>query len=361
MNNGLTISTWIVIDEDRWATEFPSVGANSASPALQLVYWRCIILYFLTARIHNQNARLVLYSNVSVATVAPSAISRRLGELDVKTVHLPISFRLPQGSVSRWGNQFYVLDVIRHFAESGVDDALVLADSDCLWRRSVAPLEAAITEHRCLLYTLTPHDQKRYEVGRMLNGMTHARMAEIAHREFGLPEHHAVQYHGGEFFAASAAYCRSIQGDVDRLWRLACAEAALEDSIKEEAHFLSIIAEGHGIKPGTANPFVRRIWTNFEDVNVLPTDDELMIWHMPAEKSYGLKRLWLTLESRVSSPLSLDPLAINALTSRYMGIPRRSRQKLVLDVVEKLVNRIMRRGPRRRFRLAESFRFSSSR
>ena len=200
MDNNLITSTCIVIDEDRWATEFPYVGANSASPAFQLVYWRRIVLYFLTARIHNPDARLVLYSNVSPTAAAPSVISRRFDELDV----------------SRWGNQFYVLDVIRHFAESDIDGALVLADSECLWRRSAAPLKSAIKEHSCLLYTLKPHDQKQCEVGRLLNGMTHARMAEIEHCEFGLPKHQVVQYHGGEFFAVSANYCRSIQGDVGR-------------------------------------------------------------------------------------------------------------------------------------------------
>ena len=336
------IASWIVLDDTDTASAFPSVAGNSASTAFQLIYWRCLVIYFLTARVHNPTAPLLLYANVDLETAAPPEILAALRKLDVTFRQLAITSRLPRGTVKSFGNQFYVLDVIRDFASRGDADALVLTDSDCVWRCGLGELEAKLRAHKCLLYTLAPADQKDYEVGNLINGMTHARMSQIARDAFGLPSDHQVQYHGGEFFAATLDFCRDMQAAVDRLWKLAYAEAALPDSIKEEAHFLSILSEGLGVAPGTANAFVRRIWTHFSGVNTVSTDRNLTIWHVPAEKQFGFRRLWRDLQRSGRNWQSFTPEEINEMTSRYLGVPQRTLPKLVLDLTEKVMARISR-------------------
>lgn len=177
-----------------------------------------------------------------------------------------------------------------------------------------------------------------------MNGMSLARMAEIARADFGIGPNRGVQYHGGEFFAATRSFCQAIQPKVDMLWQRTQAEAMLPDAIKEEAHFLSILAEGMAVTPGTGNPFVRRIWTNFEDLNAVRSDELLTLWHLPAEKRFGFRRLWRRLQASQSDWQSLTPHDINRLTARYMGIPRRTPEKLVLDIAEKLLARVARAG-----------------
>jgi hypothetical protein len=338
----MVVASWIVLDDAESATAFPSAGRNSASADFQRIYWRCIAVYFLTARIHNPAVRLMLYANVDPDAAAPPEIAAALHALGVGFRRVVPTLRLPRGSVSAFGNQFYVLDVIRDFATHEDGDALVLTDSDCVWRGSVAGIEAALRDHDCLLYTLRPADQKGYEVGRLMNGMSRARMTEIAQAAFAFPADRQVQYHGGEFFAATRGFCRDIQPRVATLWRRAVAEAALPDSIKEEAHFLSIIAEGMGVSPETANVFIRRIWTNFEDLNPVPADSELTVWHLPAEKRFGFRRLWRYLQTSERNWQSFTPAEINRLTARYMGVPRRGAVKLVRDVAEKLRERVAR-------------------
>ena len=336
----ITIASWIVLDEPDDATAFPSAGRDSAAAAVQRVYWHCLGLFFLTARVHNPDVPLMLYANVDTDVAAPPDVRAALQNLGVVSRKIDLTLRLPRGTVASFGNQFYVLDVIRDFADRGTTDALVLTDSDCIWRRSVRNMETALRSHECLLYTLAPADQKGYEVGRLLNGMTHARMSEIAQREFGLPTGHQVQYHGGEFFAATGAFCQRIQPQVAKLWQVAMREAALPDAIKEEAHFLSILTDGLGVAPWTANAFVRRIWTNFEDLNAVPADDDLTLWHLPSEKRFGFRRLWQHVSTSSQDLLSFTPDEINRLTTRYMGVPRRSRGKLVRDVTHKVLARV---------------------
>jgi hypothetical protein len=335
----ITIASWIVLDQPENATAFPSAGRDSAAAAFQRVYWHCLGLYFLTARVHNPDVPLMLYANADPDVAAPPDVRAVLQRLGVVSRKIDITLRLPRGTVSSFGNQFYVLDVIRDFARQGTTDALVLTDSDCIWRRSVRDMETALRSNECLLYTLAPADQKGYEVGRLLNGMTHARMSDIARREFGLPADHQVQYHGGEFFAATRTFCQRIQPHVAKLWQVAIKEAARTDAIKEEAHFLSILTEGLGVAPWTANAFVRRIWTNFEDLNALPTDNDLALWHLPSEKRFGFRRLWQHVSTSQRDLLSLTPDEFNRLTTNYMGVPKRTAGKLIQDVTQKVLAR----------------------
>ena len=330
------IATWLVIDTEEEATSFPSVGGDSASPAFQEIYWRCVAVFFITSRIHNPCQHHILFTNTDLATTAPPDVAAVIETLGIEVIQLEVTHRLPSGSVSSWGNQFYVLDVIRYFAEHGGHDAIVLTDSDCVWRKSLSTFERLIFKHKCLLYTLQPNDQKEYEVGRLINGLSHARMQGIIEQNFGAVSRAPARYHGGEFFAATRDFCKDIAGLFDTLWRQSCSEARQPDSIKEEAHFLSILAESRGIKHATANGIVRRMWTHFEDFNIVDSDLDLAIWHVPAEKRYGFRRLWIWLSQSGRDWREFPPEEINRITTRYMGIPHRGPRKFALDVAEKI-------------------------
>ncbi len=341
MADDILISSWIVLDDKNHATEFPSTGTDSSSPTFQLVYWRCVTLFFVTSKIHNPNNRHALFCNKDILTHAPAEVIKILQNLGVDFVTFPVRHRLPSGSVKLFGNQFYILDIIEHWAMNDKAAGFILCDSDCIWRKPVATFGQEILDKRCLLYTLRSHDQKHYEPGNLLNGMTHDRMKEIVEDEFDQNLGHLPLYHGGEFFAASNEYCQSIAADFDRLWQRAVSEVSLDDSIKEEAHFLSILAEARGILPYTANHIVRRMWTHFKDLNILEDDLDLAIWHLPAEKKFGFLRMysWYQACDRDWRDFSADE--INNESAQFMGIPRRSPGKLILDVVQKVGERIV--------------------
>lgn len=340
MTCGTTIGTWIVLDEPEEATEFPSVGVNSALPEFQLVYWRCIALFFLTSRAHNPRSPHVLYCNKRVEDVGPAKITALFGELGVDLVQLPLTRRLPPDTASRWGNVFYELDILAHFAGSDDWPSLLLADSDCIWRRPFAPFEGRLREKGCLLYTLQPSDQKNYEGDVLINGMSRRRMAAVSHALFGSLPTGEMPYYGGEFSAFTRPWCRSVLPMVDKLWNHACAHAAEDDTIRTEEHVWSIIAVAADVRPCGANDIVRRIWTNFEDSNARPSDLDLPLWHLPAEKKYGFRRMWSAVEASRPGPASLPGEALNAMTQRFMGVPQRGPRKTALDVKDKTQERL---------------------
>jgi hypothetical protein len=336
----ILISSWIVLDDKEDATAFPSTGSDSSAETFQRIYWHCVALFFASSRIHNPRNRHALFCNKDVFKSAPPDVREILQDLDIDLVTFPLDHRLPKGSVSRWGNQFYVLDIIKHFAANDRAAGLVLTDSDCIWRKPLATFGEEIFEKRCLLYTLRSEDQKGYEPGNLLNGMTHDRMKELVETIFDRELGHLPNYHGGEFFAADNAYCTDIARDFDVLWQKAVDEADLQDSIKEEAHFLSILAEARGIQPFTANRIIRRIWTHFSDINVQLDDMDLAIWHLPAEKRFGFARMYGWYSQNVASWTAISPAEFNAMSASFMGLPRRSPVKLMQDVVQKLGEKI---------------------
>jgi hypothetical protein len=97
--------------------------------------------------------------------------------------------------------------------------------------------------------------------------------------------------------------------------------------------------EANSVEPYSANDVIRRIWTNFEDQNTVPDDARLSIWHVPAEKKYGIRRLWQHMEHAGLSGRRLSGAEINQLTSRFIGVPRRNASKWLLDVTAKFTER----------------------
>lgn len=342
MANSTAIGTWMVLDEPDEATEFPSVGTNSALPEFQRVYWQCIALFFLTSRAHNPRNPHVLYCNRQIRDVAPPLIARLLSDLEVELILLPLTHRLPQAAGSRWGNVFYEIDILSHFAGSGDRSPLLLADSDCVWRKSFAPFEHRLRDKGCLLYALRPEDQKDYQGDVLINGMSRRRMAAVSRALFGKhPPSGEVVHQGGEFSACTQVWCRSVLPMVDRLWEHACAHVAEADTVRTEEHVWSIIAAAADVPPFGANDIIRRIWTNFEDSNARSSDMDMAMWHLPAEKKYGFRRMWDAIEKgRHPGPATLSGEALNAMTERFMGVPQRSSRKTALDLADKLRERL---------------------
>lgn len=59
----------------------------------------------------------------------------------------------------------------------------------------------------------------------------------------------------------------------------------------EEAHLLSLVYSELGVPFGNANDSVKRIWTQvLHHNNRASTDLNLVCWHLPAEKRFGIRR-----------------------------------------------------------------------
>lgn len=323
------IATWFVADDAADATFFPQVGSRSDAPKAQAVYWRCAVCFFASSMAVNPGLRHRFYTNTRLPVVDGVDIAALFAGWGVEVVTLPITWRLPPGTVSSWGNQFYVFDVISHHADSGDAGALVVLDSDCLWLRSAEDMIAAIAEQGALTYWI---EEDEYPPGSVINGLTYADLGAFLSANGG-PARAATPYFGGEIYAASAATNRALAERARALWPAVQAQGSCAP--REEAHFLSVLYAMLGLKAGTANRFIRRMWTTFHFHNLRGSDRELTVWHLPAEKRTGFADLFRRIACDPAAP-RLD-YAAYALT---MGYPRRRPRKFLRDIALKIIEKL---------------------
>jgi len=335
------IATWFVADTKDDASRFAQVAGNSAAPEFQLVYWRCVAVFFATSKIHNPTAKHVFFTNAQLPVVDGTDFGELFSKLRVQVITLPITFRLPKDVSDSWGNQFYILDVIRYLAEHRLADSYIVLDCDCVWTAAADPIVAMIADKSCLLYML---GHEAYPLRQKINGVTRQEMALLEAEVFGdttFNKELGIHYHGGEIFAATHEACADINQDIDRLWAQRQIAQTGASGYLEEAHFLSIIYKHRKYEPYTANFFIKRIWTMLRYNTVLKEDVSLPIWHLPAEKTSGFRRAY---RSIVEDARAHDPAALNSILKRIMGIPRRSAAKYVIDLALTLRNKARERA-----------------
>jgi hypothetical protein len=329
--NETVIATWFIADAASEATYFPQIGIRSDSPDAHKIYWRCVVCFYVTSLAHNLNARHVFFTNVDLPIIDGLDIAALFDAWGVKTVKMPVRHRLPMDTVSSWGNQFYILDIIDHFARSDSAARFLVLDSDCVWIRSVAGLEAAIDRHG----NLTLLEEDAYSDPDLpINGLSRTDMAAFL-KSVGGPHRPNLDYFGGEIFAATRSATIDIAERSAQLWPAVLRREPHAPC--EEAHFLSIVAALRGDAAATANPFIRRMWTTFKHNTILPTDLGLSIWHLPAEKRSGFATLFNYLRPRLMAELAPAAAVPDAaLLGRMMGVPRRSTSKFVADIAMKI-------------------------
>lgn len=327
----MLVATWFVADQDDEGTWFPQIGSNSADAGAKAIYWRCIATFYATSLAHNPDNPHAFFTNTDLPSVDGVDIAALFDRWGVEVVRLPISHRLPPGRVDSWGNQFYVFDVIDHCAETGRWPSVLVLDSDVVWTSSVEALERQVASDGVLSYV---HDLVPYPAGTPVNEVMREDLARFMARHGG-PEQDTIVYCGGEIFCATLPEVQRLADQVRPLW-----QAVLDgepDVPLEEAHLLSVLYAMNRYPLGNADAFIKRMWTTFKYHDVEPGDEQLMLWHLPAEKRSGFPDLFARL---VAAGLETRPPAEvapgRAELARVFGIPRRSPGKWVRDVRSKV-------------------------
>ena len=327
------IATWLVHDSEATGTFMPNVNASSAERRTQEIYARCVLIFFATSIRQNPSFRHVLFTNADVALVDDVDIIAAIRGWGVEIVRLEPEFHLPAGAVSAFANQFYVLGIINRLAQLAPDDCrVILLDADCVVLKPLGPMSDAIGENGLLGLPLGDDEVN----GSSLDGM------QKALDEFAPARAHEAEvvYWGGELFAATGRWCRIVDAEIPALWRVAVAHAFEPGWIKEEAHMLSVLYAARAPDIADASSFIRRVWTAFKLNDAGKADLKLAIWHVPAEKSFGLRRIYPLMADPSSFFWRGSPRDDWRILGRYLGVPRRSLRKLVADVALKASARL---------------------
>jgi hypothetical protein len=327
------VTTWFYAEESGEESNYPQVGGKSSTQSFQDVYLKSVAVFFASSHRNNPTTRHVLFTNRKEPLRLGSgySISEFLGSLDVEIVILPMTFATPEGYFHSWRNQFYVFDILQH-ASSMVadDDTFLLLDSDCVFIQNQAEMVSRIRNQGALTYNVGFEDAEH------ISGMTIREMREVFRDLDPGLNFDDVPYLGGEIIAVTGRTLREINGEFRQLWpRLLTRHAAGERKLNEEAQCLSYIYTRLGVSLGSANPFIDRIWTCLppKPVTADEADFQLTIWHVPAEKRYGLSRLFERVISRQSDywETPIGPSFARYL-GKFLGIPKRTPTKAIFDL-----------------------------
>ena len=289
------IATWICVDTEDNSTYFPSAKGKSSDAKVQNIYWRCISCFYTMAKYYNPDATLALFSNTPNLPVVDGAdVKQLLQQLNVKFYVTPFEYVTPQGYYNQWRNQFYEFSIFKYIStheDFKDDDAFLLLDSDCIITQNLASLFAEVTAEQCITYIID------YAPDHDINGNSRKSMQAVFRSLLNKKVEYIPQYHAGEFYATTVAVLKRIINDFYTVWTqlLALNEAGL-DKLHEEAHTLSYLFYKNGFEGGQANKYIKRLWTDPTSFrNIKNGDENLAIWHLPAEKRHGFAVLfgWL--------------------------------------------------------------------
>lgn len=286
------ICSWFCADKKGEESFFPQTGKLSSSEEHQNIYWRCAMVFFISSKRFNKNEKHVFFTNVSKLPVIDGKdVGEFMKELGVDVVHTDFKYKTPKGYFGSFQNQFYEFSILEYIALNNHNpkDHYLILDSDCIFIKPAADLFSAAAVNGGFM---------SFEDGcnpdQVTNGLSRRDLKVLYEELLQRSIDEVPLYMIGEFLLCSVQNIKKIYADFLPLWPWMLERyASGKKKFNEEAHTLSFLYYKNGLKHGQKDTYIRRIWTNpLFYRNVEPTDVNLIIWHLPAEKTFSLRKLY---------------------------------------------------------------------
>ncbi len=285
------ICTWLCADKKGEESVFFQTGELSSSQKHQNIYWRCILLFYITSKRFNQQEKHLLFTNVQqLPFVDGKSVENILHDLDVEVIHTDFKYKTPGNYFGSFQNQFYEFSILEHIAQNdqNLQDNYLIVDSDCIFIKPVQRLFEAATPQGFISF------EDPVKPNYVINGLSRNDLKTIYQELLGTEITEIPSYHLGEFLLCSVKNIQKIYADFQELWpQLLERNEKGQMKFNEEAHTLSYLYFKNGFRASTDASFMRRIWTNpvfYREVR--KSDTELILWHLPAEKIFGIHTLY---------------------------------------------------------------------
>ncbi|MDD6157400.1 MAG: hypothetical protein PUB52_10340 [Lachnospiraceae bacterium] len=280
--------TWFYSEQANDESFYPSVGGSSSSAEFQYVYWRCIYVFYRSAIVTNRDiiSEYLFFTNVeNLPTVDGVNFALFFRENHIKVINLELTRKTPKDWYGAWRNQFYLFDVIEYLKP--MEGNFLILDSDCVVMKSLDGLYRDIEQYGILTLPI------RYSENREINGCSISQMRELYHTYFKAEYPKKLGYMGGEFIAINSRYFVPLMETFEKIWKENFIRYERgEKKLNEEAHVLSLCYYYLNCQNELGSKYIRRIWTALNFDNVIETDWQLPILHLPAEKKYGFHELF---------------------------------------------------------------------
>lgn|SRR5579872_5845208 len=277
------------------------------------IYWRAIAV--LCASIRRSSSSDV---DVIVCTneLPSSDISYKLNQLGVSFISPAFSFRAPEGMAPLFSGAFYLFDCMTYCSRNLSDNGIFMfVDPDCLVMKDFGIIRELCEQWPLIGYELDiDKDQpsngcSRRDLLAFLNTMKDGHCSE------------PPKYFGGEFFAATAEALPGICAIIEEVWETNNRNFQSGGiSLKTEEHVLSVALALSREPVGTSNTIVKRMWTRPSFRNVSSSDRSFLIWHLPAEKRYGLQQLFYLFERDTGNLAGLSDKKFEDLAAKLIRL-----------------------------------------
>ncbi len=316
------ICTWFCADEKGEESIFPQTGHKSSSKQHQDIYWRCIVLFYATSKRFNKNERHLLFTNVKLLPFLDDRnVVDMLEHLQVEVVYTDFKYKTPKGYFGMFQNQFYEFSILEYISKNNNNpaDTYMILDSDCIFLKPAAALFEAGEKNNGFL---SFEDDCTTDL--VIHGLSRKDMKVLYQSLLRKPIDTIPGYHLGEFFLANVKNIQIIFSEFLIVWAKMLVRFSLNlPKFNEEAQTLSYIYYKNGFKASLSRSLMKRIWTNPVFYrNVDESDMELVVWHLPSEKTYGLTDLYRMIINMLPDyGLNLTSHEYTNMTSKTLGIP----------------------------------------
>jgi hypothetical protein len=300
------MTTWVALAfAAASADQSPNIRTNDNGRAFEM-YRRAIQVAVSSVR------RFQTAANIVLVTDEPKAFAGLQASLLVR----PFLHRPPQPLHDTFTASLYLLDAMAAMGEVMDDqDTVVFIDPDCL---VVGSLDQVVTTAQAHGAAGLPID---YAPGHVINGLRRSE-AQTLGRELDGVDVLPVHY-GGEAYAFTRAGLQQAVALSERAYAQAAASAVAgqRPRFTTEEHMLSYALNRMGCV-GDLSPYTQRIWTSRRYRNVSGREQDLLIWHLPAEKARGFRRLYRPSTDPGSWFWTMAPDNFRRRAARVMGVER---------------------------------------
>ncbi|GAB3287282.1 hypothetical protein [Hymenobacter tenuis] len=321
----MDIVTSLCVDDARHPASYYDQLQDVTANQRRRVYWQCAMVFFATSTRCNPTAGHVLYTNDKGPTVWHGTDYREfLRGLGVRIQEMEFEQYQPPANFSgKFRNGFYKLEVMSALSGPQAADCSLLLDSDCVWTRNSAELEAAVGSGSLLLYDMSsgPDDK--------IFGLSRRDMGDLYRQLFPDFPETAPYYYGGELVGGTRGCFRELIATIAQQWNHIIStykqqppRFCNQESIFDNDEYITIPAYNSLPRPKlNAQPFIRRMWTAYRYSDVRDSDLDLPIWHMPSEKLQGIPVLDKLVVTPGSSFWRVPQPELAHYLGRYLGVP----------------------------------------
>ncbi len=263
---------------------YPNAGPLAAR---RRIYWENIAVACLTASANSVGASVCVYTN----DTPPADVQFILGESNVSRIEVPFKHRFQSSPNARFVGALYLLDALSDLRNSD-DEIILVIDPDCFTSRSLYPLFEHIRDRGHFLYS------PNYSPVQMVNGCSRQLIWEFLQKHFSY-DGPVPEYVGGEIVGMRRDSLGKLVGAIDFIFAANMKSGSMTAPVLQtEEHILTAAAAITSMTPTAAGPFIKRMWTRSAFYNVTPDDQDRIIWHLPAEKTHRLRRMYRYLANR---------------------------------------------------------------